>query len=90
MKTYVGGRSLAGAEVTVDGRKLDPRFDLKRLSPSGFEWTYEGAGPAQAPAASSSCQRPDFASPSRITVRTRGPRSAFCSAKPLLNERSFY
>jgi Family of unknown function (DUF6166) len=47
MKTYVGGRSLAGAEVTVDGKKLDPRFDLKRLSPTGFEWTYEGNGPAQ-------------------------------------------
>lgn len=27
-------------------------------------------------------RRPDFASPSRITVRTRGPRSALCSAKP--------
>lgn len=47
MKTYVGGRGLAGAEVAVDGRALDPRFDLKRLSPAGFEWTYEGAGPAQ-------------------------------------------
>jgi hypothetical protein len=47
MKTYVGGRSLAGAEVTVDGAPLDPRFDLKRLSPAGFEWTYEGHGPAQ-------------------------------------------
>jgi hypothetical protein len=47
MKTYVGGRSLAGAEVAVDGQKLDPRFDLKRLSPAGFEWTYEGNGPAQ-------------------------------------------
>ena len=47
MKTYVGGRSLAGAEVTVDGEKIDPRFDLKRLSPAGFEWTYEGNGPAQ-------------------------------------------
>jgi len=47
VKTYVGGRSLAGAEVTVDGRPLDPRFDLKRLSPTGFEWTYEGTGPAQ-------------------------------------------
>src|ERR1700722_16725277 len=46
-KTYAGGRSLAGAEVTVDGRPLDPRYDLKRLSPTGFEWTYEGAGPAQ-------------------------------------------
>ncbi|HZK90332.1 MAG TPA: DUF6166 domain-containing protein [Stellaceae bacterium] len=47
MKTYVGGRGLAGAEVTVDGQPLDPRFDLKRLSPTGFEWTYEGNGPAQ-------------------------------------------
>ena len=47
MKTYVGGRSLAGAEVTVDGKPLDPRYDLKRLSPTGFEWTYEGNGPAQ-------------------------------------------
>jgi hypothetical protein len=47
MKRYVGGRSLAGAQVTVDDRPLDPRFDLKRLSPTGFEWTYEGNGPAQ-------------------------------------------
>jgi len=47
MKVYRGGRSLAGAEVTVDGKPLDPRHDLKRLSPTGFEWTYEGAGPAQ-------------------------------------------
>jgi hypothetical protein len=47
MKRYVGGRSLAGAQVTVDGRPLDPRYDLKRLSPAGFEWTYEGNGPAQ-------------------------------------------
>ncbi|HUI34241.1 MAG TPA: DUF6166 domain-containing protein [Stellaceae bacterium] len=47
MKTYVGGRSLAGAQVTVGGKPLDPRFDLKRLSPTGFEWTYEGNGPAQ-------------------------------------------
>jgi hypothetical protein len=47
VKVYVGGRSLAGAQVTVDGRPLDPRYDLKRLSPAGFEWTYEGNGPAQ-------------------------------------------
>lgn len=47
MKTYEGWRDLAGAHVLVDGRDLDPRFDLKRLSPAGFEWTYEGAGPAQ-------------------------------------------
>jgi hypothetical protein len=47
VKTYVGGRSLAGAEVTIDGKPLAPRYDLKRLSPTGFEWTYEGNGPAQ-------------------------------------------
>ena len=47
MRTYIGGRSLAGAQVTADGAPLDPRFDLKRLSPTGFEWTYEGNGPAQ-------------------------------------------
>jgi hypothetical protein len=47
MKVYEGGRNLDGAVVTVDGRKLSPRFDLKKLSAAGFEWTYEGAGPAQ-------------------------------------------
>jgi Family of unknown function (DUF6166) len=47
MKHYEGGRSLAGAVVSVDGTPLPPRYDLKRLSPTGFEWTYEGAGPAQ-------------------------------------------
>jgi uncharacterized protein DUF6166 len=47
MKTYRGGRSLDGAVVTVDGRPLAPHYELKRLSPTGFEWTYEGAGPAQ-------------------------------------------
>ena len=33
--------------VTVDGAPLDPRFDLKRFSRMGFEWTYEGDGPRQ-------------------------------------------
>jgi hypothetical protein len=47
VKIYEGGRSLAGAEVSVDGKPLPPRYDLKQLSPTGFEWTYEGAGPAQ-------------------------------------------
>lgn len=47
MKTYEGGRSLDGAVVTVDGKPLDPRFDLRRFSPMGFEWTYEGDGPRQ-------------------------------------------
>ena len=47
MKIYEGGRSLDGAVVTVEGRPLPPRHDLKLLSRAGFEWTYEGAGPAQ-------------------------------------------
>jgi Family of unknown function (DUF6166) len=47
MKVYEGARSLEGALVTVDGRPLPPRYDLRRLSKAGFEWTYEGAGPAQ-------------------------------------------
>ena len=47
MKTYEGTRSLAGAIVTVDGKPLPPRLDLRALSKAGFEWTYEGAGPAQ-------------------------------------------
>jgi hypothetical protein len=47
MKVYEGARSLAGALVTVDGRPLPPRHNLRLLSKAGFEWTYEGAGPAQ-------------------------------------------
>lgn len=47
MKVYEGARNLDGARVTVDGRPLAPRLDLRVLSKAGFEWTYEGAGPAQ-------------------------------------------
>jgi uncharacterized protein DUF6166 len=47
MKLYRGGRGLDGAVVTVGEKPLDPRYDLKQLSATGFEWTYEGAGPAQ-------------------------------------------
>lgn len=47
MKIYEGGRSLDGAVVTVDGKPLPPRHDLRVLSKAGYEWTYEGAGPAQ-------------------------------------------
>ena len=47
MKIYEGGRSLDGAVVTVDGRPLDPRFDIKKFSSAGYEWTYEGDGPSQ-------------------------------------------
>lgn len=47
MKIYEGGRGLAGAQVTVDGAPLDPCFEVRRFSPMGFEWTYEGDGPRQ-------------------------------------------
>lgn len=47
MKVYEGGRGLGGAQVTVDGAPLDPRFEVKTFSPMGFEWTYEGDGPRQ-------------------------------------------
>jgi hypothetical protein len=47
VKTYQGARALDGALVTVDGRPLDPRYDIARLSSTGFEWTYEGPGPSQ-------------------------------------------
>lgn len=33
--------------VTVDGRLLQPRLDLFRHSPTGYEWGYRGSGPAQ-------------------------------------------
>lgn len=47
MKTYTGDRTIDGISVLVDGRPLDPRFDLRRLCDTGFEWTYEGEAPAQ-------------------------------------------
>ena len=51
MKTYTGLRTETGCAVTVADaggcRGLDPRFDLRTHSPSGFEWGYGGSGPAQ-------------------------------------------
>ena len=46
-KTYRGERKAESTVVTVDGRPLDPRYDLRQLSQSGFEWGYTGAGPMQ-------------------------------------------
>jgi hypothetical protein len=46
-KQYKGKRSYGECFVTVDGRALDPRFDLRFHSPDGFEWGYGGSGPAQ-------------------------------------------
>ncbi len=47
MKVYRGDRTIDGLSVTVDGKPLNPRFDVKTLSENGFEWSYEGAEPAQ-------------------------------------------
>jgi len=35
------------AEVTVDGKPMDCRYDLLSASPSGLEYGYGGSGPAQ-------------------------------------------
>lgn len=34
-------------QVTADGKPLNPRFDLRNHSPTGFAWGYSGSGPAQ-------------------------------------------
>lgn len=47
MKIYKGSRVGQNCLVMVDDRPLDPRYDLKALSSSGFEWGYEGGGPSQ-------------------------------------------
>jgi hypothetical protein len=33
--------------VTVDGRKLDEHYEIKRFTKFGFEWSYEGGSPQQ-------------------------------------------
>jgi hypothetical protein len=47
MKTYEGKRTIDGLVVTVDGRRLDEHYDIKRITKYGFEWTYEGESPQQ-------------------------------------------
>jgi hypothetical protein len=47
MKHYSGRREGYAVIVTVDGHRLNPRFDLSNHSPTGFEWGYAGSGPAQ-------------------------------------------
>ncbi len=47
MKIYKGERGGDGAVVTVNGRLLDPRLDLRNFGGDGFEWGYDGAGPRQ-------------------------------------------
>jgi len=47
MKTYAGKRTIDGLVVTVDGRPLDPHYEVKRFTKYGFEWAYEGESPQQ-------------------------------------------
>jgi hypothetical protein len=47
MKTYEGKRTIDGLVVTVDGKRLDEHYEVKRFTKYGFEWTYEGASPQQ-------------------------------------------
>ncbi len=47
MRVYRGDRTIDGVQVTVDGRPLNERTDLKQISKNGFEWSYEGPEPAQ-------------------------------------------
>ena len=47
MKCFAGRRQGYVVNVTVDGRRLNPRLDLWNHSPTGFEWGYGGSGPAQ-------------------------------------------
>jgi hypothetical protein len=46
-KLYKGDRTIDGLVVTVDGQPLPERTDIKTISEDGFEWSYEGAAPAQ-------------------------------------------
>jgi hypothetical protein len=47
MKRYEGKRTIDGLVVTVDGRRLDEHYEVKRFTKFGFEWTYEGESPRQ-------------------------------------------
>jgi Family of unknown function (DUF6166) len=47
MKTYEGKRTIDGLVVTVDGKRLDEHYEIKRFTKYGFEWTYEGESPQQ-------------------------------------------
>jgi uncharacterized protein DUF6166 len=44
---FEGKRTIDGLVVTVDGRRLDEHYGVKRFTNWGFEWTYEGDSPRQ-------------------------------------------
>src|SRR6202171_5784905 len=47
MKLYEGIRTDEGCPVTVNGKPLNLRHDIRNHSPTGFSWGYGGSGPAQ-------------------------------------------
>ena len=47
MTIYEGRRTIDGLVVTVDDRKLDEHYEVKRFTRFGFEWAYEGESPQQ-------------------------------------------
>ncbi len=47
MKTFRGDRTIDGLKVSVDGQPLGTHEEIKRFNTTGFEWSYEGAGPRQ-------------------------------------------
>jgi len=47
MRIYQGKRTIDGIVVTVDGDRLPEHYEVKQFTNRGFEWTYEGNGPAQ-------------------------------------------
>lgn len=46
-RRYSGERTIDGVRVTVDGREIDPRYEVRTYTDHGFEWSYEGDGPRQ-------------------------------------------
>ena len=47
MSTFQGKRTIDGLVVSVDGKRLDEHYGVKRYTTWGFEWTYEGDSPQQ-------------------------------------------
>jgi len=47
VSTFEGKRTIDGLVVTVDGKRLDEHYGVKRFTTWGFEWTYEGDSPQQ-------------------------------------------
>jgi uncharacterized protein DUF6166 len=47
MKTFCGDRTIDGVKVTIDGKPLDQRLNIRQFTPNGFEWSYEGPEPRQ-------------------------------------------